>query len=158
MPPKKKVIVRKKARSHKLPPILVRRGGADEASQWRVVNRRPRIGKKRYSNAMTISANIAVNKNAEKQSEIEIVIPEDRLIDLFEKHFEIQTLGIGDLIRLLKKSQRIACDLVTVIDNIRCELSYSTNSSLKRIKLDEEVFDKDALHNLEKAKKQNWFA
>ena len=154
----KKKVAKKKAKKKttqkpKVPKIRVSRSGAESTSydRWTVVDQNPTIS--HNPGWVYIRSNIAVDKNAERQSEIQIRIPDDALIDLLEAQFRIKGWGIGDLVRQINATKETANELLSVLDWFRNGWGYY---GLQNIAEDEKVFDKESLKDLRAAKAHDW--
>ena len=74
--------------------IRVYRGGVTSA-KWKLVSQRPKVQK--INDTISIRANIAVNKGAERQSEMMVEISSEALLDLFETQFEVKGKGVDNV-------------------------------------------------------------
>ena len=79
--------------------IKVYRSGI-EGGAWNLVDSDPTV--RQAGDTISISANIAVDKAAKKQSAVTFDISEDALIALIETQFGIKNMSIGSLIAEIK--------------------------------------------------------
>jgi hypothetical protein len=91
---------------------VCRRGQEAEWSEyvvpWNVVEVDPDY--KATDSGVEIKANIAVNKDAERQSGIKVLVSEDALIDLFESYFMIEGFGLGNFVKRVCRSMKASND------------------------------------------------
>ena len=158
---------------------VCRRGQSAEWSEyvieWTVVEVEPYYGV--TDSGVEIEANIAVNKDAQRQSVINISISEDALIDLFESYFMIEGFGLGNFIKRVRRSKKASDDALDQSNaasrNLLCALDASTGESidwsdfhwrgyydpsiyLARIPSSKKVFDDDSRELLKLLKRHNW--
>ena len=79
--------------------INVYRSGI-EGGHWNLVDSEPTV--RQAGGTIAISANIAVDKDAKKQSAVTVNISEEALIALFEKQFGTENMSIGRLVAEIK--------------------------------------------------------
>ena len=134
--------------------IRVYRGGVTSA-KWKLVSQRPKVQK--INDTISIRANIAVNKGAERQSEMMVEISSEALLDLFETQFEVKGKGVGELIMSLRKARRAASTLMEAIDNIRLGFLGLVDIHLRNVPPEPASFDyAESLEQLKAAQNHNW--
>lgn len=134
--------------------IRVYRSGV-KARSWNIVD--PNASSRHMDDGVQIRANIAVDKTAMHQSQIVIDISTAGIVYLFESHFRIEKMSVGETALRLFQARRAASRLLDALDAISSGQCYSVNTLLDEIPLDKTLFeDEESVAKLRAVKTHEW--